>query len=204
MNTVEKKINSLTVCSFILSFLIVWVHNGPVYSENSVNTSLFSKSLILFDGRIHQILTFVVPTYFLISGYLFFRNYKKELWLEKIKRRALSIGIPFIFWNTCFYFLEYVAYSLGVPNADKPICDIKHFVISVISSQYTDLWFLRYLFVCVLLSPLLYFAIKEMKFAVLTVVILIIIKMVFESTIPIFPSYYLPIYTVGGGNRDTL
>ncbi len=192
----KKRIDMITVYSFWLSLGIVFIHNHPMTEELTDNVIL--RILKVIDSKTLQVMWFIVPTYFLISGFLFYRNYSKEIWLKKVFGRMLSLGIPFAFWNILFTVLNMIDDIKSIDGLNGLFVCAKKMVINVINSEFTDLWFLRYLMVCVLLSPLLYFLIRDLRIAIVTFIVIILIKFIFVSSIPVFPSYYLPIYTLGG------
>ena len=69
---------------------------------------------------------------------------------------------------------------------------------AIINSSCSDLWFLRYLMILVALSPVLYFIMRSKPGAWALLGGVILIKFVFGTSIPVFPSFYLPIYVFGG------
>lgn len=66
----------------------------------------------IFRVSISQVLTHVcVPTFYLISGYLFFIGLEKWNWktyLNKIKKRSKTLLVPFLIWNTICILLTVV------------------------------------------------------------------------------------------------
>ena len=58
----------------------------------------------LFRVSVSRVLTHVcVPTFYLISGYLFFIGLEKwngKVYLNKLKKRIKSLLVPFLIWNT--------------------------------------------------------------------------------------------------------
>ena len=58
----------------------------------------------LFRVSISQVLTHVcVPTFYFISGHLFFNGlefWDKTRWIKKVKRRIKTLLVPFLIWNT--------------------------------------------------------------------------------------------------------
>lgn len=94
---------------------VVFIHcYGSPFDYNALDFENLSSIDIfnLFRVCISKVLTHIcVPTFFYISGYLFFVgmekwNYKK--YIEKIKRRCHTLLIPFIIWNTISIFVSMV------------------------------------------------------------------------------------------------
>ena len=194
VTSTKRNIDKVSVLSFILSFLIVWVHNGPaMYNASSYGSSGYI--LKIFDTKLHQILAFVVPFYFMVSGFLFFFNCDKENLTRKIFNRIYSLGIPFVLWNIVSYITVLAAEGAGVltpREIDRGLLD------AIINSSCSDLWFLRYLMVLVLISPILFFLMRSQIGAWGLFGGAVLIKFIFGSSIPVFPSFYLPIYLFGG------
>lgn len=109
-----------------------------------------------------------VPTFFLISGYLFFLNMKEwntDLWFNKLKKRSFTLLIPYLLWIILFLLKTRTMPSIadfwcsvqwnfdrldlwGNPNvASSPIL--------------VPMWFIRDLMVVTLLSPIIYFCFRS-------------------------------------------
>ena len=85
MSTVNTKdrIEYLDIAKGIGIIIVVWFHaRGPFHSYFSL---------------------FFMPLFFLISGYLYNPNNTLS---NFIKRKFLSLYVPFVFWNLCFLFLR--------------------------------------------------------------------------------------------------
>lgn len=82
MNT-KDRIEYLDIAKGIGIIIVVWFHaRGPFHSYFSL---------------------FFMPLFFLISGYLYNPN---NTLINFIKRKFVSLYIPFVFWNLCFLFLR--------------------------------------------------------------------------------------------------
>lgn len=63
---------------------------------------------------LHELASFAVPLFFLISGFLLELNYRDNMnYKTYIKRRASKLVIPFVFWSA-FYFLAFP--QTQIPN----------------------------------------------------------------------------------------
>ena len=142
----------------------------------------------MFRVSISQVLTHVcVPTFYLISGYLFFIGLEKWNWktyLNKIKKRSKTLLVPFLIWNTICLLLTVV----GIFRHEGWIGVQSFFVDNDYGHLYWDcqawnldrtnlvgganpstgpylvpLWFLRDLMVVCVCSPLLFFLFKYTK-----------------------------------------
>lgn len=135
-----------------------------------------------------------VPVYYFISGFVFFLGITltKDTYLRKLKNRVHTLLIPYIIWNlvaVCFTLLKRTpALSAFFPatsqtsivispirllnifwNATNSIIVVPGAEIADASSQAifpanVALWFLRDLMIVVLITPLIYTAIKRYKF----------------------------------------
>ena len=85
----------------LLAIMVVGLHVRPYYSDG---TDMFANGL--YDASIIMVFrilfSLAVPTFFLISGYLFFKNLQNwdlTIWKGKICKRAKSLLVPYILWN---------------------------------------------------------------------------------------------------------
>lgn len=65
-----------------------------------------------------------VPTFFLISGFLFFVNFQEWSWegyKKKMSSRVKTLLIPYVFWNIVPFLLMVIAMFAGVMLKVHPI-----------------------------------------------------------------------------------
>lgn len=108
-----------------------------------------------------------VSFFFIISGFLFFRNFDLSMLRQKYISRGKSILIPYIIWNTIYY-LYYVCMTripliANIMSGDKKMSVSIIDYVQYIWSGYYTLWFLRELIWLILLTPLWYFLLKQRK-----------------------------------------
>lgn len=162
----EKQFRSkITWFSFAFSLLVVWVH--------SYNAELFlglSARGTAVDGLEHWIGDGVgqaaVPGFFMISGYLFYRDFSWEKLPGKWQRRIQSVLVPYILWN----FLYYLGYVIGsrlpwihhiVGKGVIPL-ELSAAVDAVINYTYNYVfWYLYQLMLLILLAPVIYILLKR-------------------------------------------
>ena len=158
--------DKLRVISFILICLVVILH-GQIISLTNSEASLFVQQYI--SGQIARV---AVPFFFLISGFLFARNIDNgnlfKWFRNKIKKRISSLLIPYIVWSTvCLgtvMILQLIFPSL-LPG-ERIIDYNAHQYFEELVENPTiayQLWFVRDLFIVVLLSPILYFLVKYLR-----------------------------------------
>ena len=154
---------------FPLAVLVVFIH-----SVGDINGSYYH----LRDFISHPLLSFVVPAFFIISGYLFFMNVEgrtiSKWYRDKIKKRAKTLLLPYVIWNLITLtldFLKYVRHS---------ICWINYGDTSlwgVINKSFFDympidlpLWYIRDLIILVVISPALYYLLKKVTYLFVVVI----------------------------------
>ena len=116
-----------------------------------------------------------VPTFFFISGFLFYISQKS--YREKISSRVHTLLYPYLLWNTLFLVLYIGLYLIGHPQdilgrsiGDYGIVDYIRAYID--RGEYADgnngpilctYWYVRNLFILCLLSPIWYYLNKYLN-----------------------------------------
>lgn len=105
--------------------------------------------------------TILLPTLFLLSGYLLFRNYSNSSYKRKLFGRAKRLAVPYVAWNVVFVAV-FCLFALVVPRAAARVeqfgldtwrgCFEKVLSFSV-HPMDGPLWFIRTLFVFSLFAP---------------------------------------------------
>jgi len=116
-----------------------------------------------------------VPTFFFISGFLFYVSMKN--YQQKISSRVHTLLYPYIFWNTLFLAIYLILFLLGHPQdiLGKSIRDygfIDYVRAYIDRGEYADgnngpilctYWYVRNLFILCLLSPIWYYINKYLN-----------------------------------------
>lgn len=131
----------------------------------------------------HIVCNLFVPLYFIISGYLYFANvkeYSKETYAYKTRRRFRSLVVPYIIWNLysliLFALLGFIA-SGFLSGSHKPITDysLLDFLYAFWNTSLINpsdlpmpingpLWFIRNLIVVqIVFAPAIYYVVKKLK-----------------------------------------
>ena len=119
--------------------------------------------------------TVAVPIFFIISGYLFFvklEEWDKKIWLDKMKRRARTLLLPYLLWNLIAILFSlgmlYLRASLKGSTPDiaawyNGMGGLKAFWDTGTAGLPFNypLWFLRNLIVFVILSPAVFLYAKK-------------------------------------------
>lgn len=172
-NTTLSK--TITFLRFPLIVAVVFLHTR----FESVVANITEGQFPIYDLFRHIITNeftrIAVPLFFFISGFLFF--YKTDFTLhtygQKLKRRVLSLLIPYLFWNTLIFllvlFTQLYIPSIS-PERDKLIVDYDW--LDWLNLFWAEeggtpicyqFWFMRDLMAVSLLTPILFYFIKYSK-----------------------------------------
>lgn len=149
----KEQSNKIKNMSIVCALLVVVIHCRPKFTEG---TSAWWVKQMLENG-ITQI---AVPFFFIVSGYFLARGLTKDGYKEQVCKRVRTLLVPYFFWNAFQWLvpqtlanckkilsgesLFYHQYSLmdwGIWPFDTP--------------GLSPLWYVRALFLLVLISPLL-------------------------------------------------
>ena len=185
--------DTISLLRFPMALLVILIHTDGYYQTWQDDVNLLSGEGVCFLlGYILRLIAGIaVPTFFMISGFLFFNNFREFTWdgyKKKMKSRVKSLIIPFVLWNVIVFAariagkiakMYYVGESWSFVTdfiAETNwhfIWDIKHWGDVdhpwLWWTTYTTgpidlpLWFLRDLIVVTVLSPLIYWFVKTLK-----------------------------------------
>ena len=160
----NKKLLSETigVLRFPLMVCVVLQHIFIVNKDRYLFTMLCDKYII------PSFVYIAVPLFFFISGFLFFiyvDNFGSIEYFGKIKKRMIRLVIPFLLWGVLALVIKYIFYRFGGEKVaymfDHPL---KWIYLIVWRPVNYPLWFIRDLIFIILISPVIYFLIKRLKF----------------------------------------
>ncbi len=167
----EKK----TKISYGLSILVFLIHCST-FANYTVDSSVIRFISVFFQDIITPV---AVPLFFIISGATFFRDYNNAKYAEKIKRRILSLGIPFIAWNTINMLFDIVAtmwFSKYFIRRKPFIFSPWSFFVSIFHYQHNGpFWFVFALIIFSLCAPLISLIIRNKWIGFGVIVILTIL-----------------------------
>ena len=150
--------NKITIVSFVLVIMMLYVHG--IYNESE----LFRMSYIVKSIISRLSYRVINPTYFSISGFLFFYGINAMAdCFPKMKKRIHTVLIPFILWNLIvvlenliFYQIPFSSEFFNFNLLDK-YNDISAVIYNLlICPAGFHLWFLRDLILIIAITPLLY------------------------------------------------
>lgn len=160
---VSKHFNIISIIKFLLILGVVIVH-FRLKDDTSVNPT--GKAIIDY---IENIVSGCVSCFFLISGFLYFKNIKGPFlcnYKHKTCRRIKSLLIPYLIWNTAF--LIYLIIKAGILNEWSTLFPygIKSILTGYVSFEggmpYAyAFWFIRNLMIFCLISPAVYVIVRR-------------------------------------------
>lgn len=160
----QKSSRKISVLSFILCLGVMTIHTYNLEVYGIGNSAGFVFWFETFMNRLAN--GICVPYFFVLSGFLFFRNFDMSCLLRKYKSRCLSILVPYIVWNTLYYlFFAGITRTpiLRFMNVgEKMEFGLRAYGDYVWNGYYT-LWFLRVLIWMILCAPVLWLLLKRRK-----------------------------------------
>ncbi len=146
------------VVYYLLSILVFFVHISSFFNYTYIGElSAFSEG---FRNYISNCITgFAVPLYFIISGALFFRDYKTENYLPKLKKRVRTLLLPYLIWNTLWLIFDLICSYTPISNyfTGRQVISLDLGTILNAIFHYgrnLPFWFVFALMFFILLSPL--------------------------------------------------
>lgn len=86
--------HKIVYISLVMALLIIVRHSLGFDSYNSLTGLLFYFEIFLSYAT-----DLVVPTFFALSGFLFYQNFQLSNLFSKWRTRFWSLFVPFIVWN---------------------------------------------------------------------------------------------------------
>lgn len=147
---------------FILCILVVWIH--------SVNTQWFPEAVPyvaeLENFVMNWIAAAAVPGFFLMSGYLFYRNFTMESLMKKWKSRFFSIVIPFVLWNAVYYivsiFMQFLPGFSSMTGKNAVLINGREILSALLDYKYNPVfWYMQFLIIFTFLAPVVWLFLKN-------------------------------------------
>lgn len=163
----------LTRVSFILSICIIFYHSSNLKEYPiAVNNPLY-----IFQTFLNAIIDIAVPTFFIMSGYLYYYNCDSvNTGFKKAKKRIFSLLIPYLFFSTLYtvYFmvLSNVPFFKGKINyANAAKLNVGNVFSGVFLAKYAGiLYYVRNLICLTIIFPIIYYSLKIKPIAYLVLV----------------------------------
>jgi fucose 4-O-acetylase-like acetyltransferase len=170
--------DAIKVIKFPLAVLVVILHcdlSTKLYERMGIATADITAPLYSnLSWILSRYLAYAaVPCFFVISGFLLFYNvtvYDKNVYLEKLKKRCKSLLVPYLIWCLIYLLIYWIIGQQNiilseVPDLFNNSLSLSGLIVNIfIKPLDGPLWFIRNLFVMVVLSPFLYAIIKRTKY----------------------------------------
>lgn len=178
--------NDDAVLSKTIMFLRLPLIVAVVVIHTSLGDVMINGTLLVHEGQfpiyalLHHIVTnelarIAVPLFYFTSGFLFFyhSDFSIEIYGQKLKKRARTLLIPYIFWNIVvflLFLLTQLFFSSMTSGRSKLITDYDWLDWLNLFWDHRDgmpicyqFWFIRDLMVVILFTPILHCIIKYCK-----------------------------------------
>ena len=140
-----------------------------------------------------------VAPFFLITGFLFYRNFRMDRYAAKLKTRFRSLVIPYLLWNTftaIFLYLVICHWGYTYISAHIYFDSIGEIVGSIFACDFTVLWYVGVIIVYALVAPLFYYLGLNKRVAIGTIIVFFIIGIAFHHPFT-SPLVWMSIYMMG-------
>lgn len=191
--------NKIKNISLVLTFLVVFLH---AYNLEKVNSTISINSFMQ-EFISYGICTIAVPLFFMISGYLFFYKFNPTVqgWINKYKKRFKSLVIPFVIWCVGWMLVLYLVQLTPFGKVFFSNMIVKNFTARQLW-DYTfkypipfQLWYISALIKLVIISPIIYYAVKLIGRGYAVIVIILWINGIVNFPIAFFSlGCYLALY----------
>lgn len=199
----EQFSNKLSYVNYVLSIFIVITHTycvdyADIGAVNSFQNKVIRCFLEIFQSHVCQT---VVPTFFAISGYLFFRNFTINDLSRKWKSRIKTLLIPYLLWNLIAFVFYYVISNIPITRGFLSMNPISLTVQSVLEGvllhSFTVLWFVKVLMIFVIAAPAFYLLLKSKTVAVVVLFLFIAVGIFYPHKSINTALYTLAFYFLG-------
>lgn len=153
------------VCILMVVFLNAYNFSNTFLAPNTVIAEGIGIGTFVEYFLSNGINRVAIPIFFMMSGYLFFVTYEytRESYLYKVKSRVISLVVPYIVWNSLGMIICLNLNKLDINvirNMNQSIRE-SGFISFFFDSLSFQFGFIKVLFLCTLISPLIYLSIKN-------------------------------------------
>lgn len=163
----------ISIVTLICSLMVIFIHAMNIdqyqldYDLNLTNKFVYLLQRFISDG----ICRIAVPIFFVISGFLFFKDVQPNIlcFINKFRKRFKSLVIPYLLWNFisyCYFLIAYYIIQLrpffGRFMRYYYFLDLNDFLQALFLHTYNPVfWFIKDLILLVLFSPIIYLLLKN-------------------------------------------
>lgn len=152
--------NQVCWVTFLFSILVIWVHsfNAELFLGATETAARVNRLEGILGNGLGQI---AVPGFFMVSSYLFYRNFKWAKLACKWKSRIRTILVPYLLWN----FLYYAGYGAatrlpaiqGLIGKPPVPFNLESLLDALVNYTYNPVfWYLYQLILLIVLAPVIY------------------------------------------------
>ena len=98
--------------------------------------------------------------FFMISGYLFYRTFDIKRTKEKITKRVKTLLVPYLLWNIIYAVFFVLMTLIGLVKNAEIEWNAK-IILQTLNSDFSPLWFVKYLMIFSLIAPIMYYVFKN-------------------------------------------
>ena len=161
----QQRIAGLDMVRCLMNYMIVLLHAWAAFQYVDCTTWEFYGWTFVCS----HLCAMALPAFFLVSGYLMFRNFSFSAWPEKMFRRLKRLFVPYLVWNVTFV-VVYLAFAKFVPRFQDRVVmfglnsfwgcfsKVLSFTVAPIDGP---LWFIRALLILSLFSPVIWILVKR-------------------------------------------
>jgi surface polysaccharide O-acyltransferase-like enzyme len=155
---VNARKETLDSVRLVAVFFVIGIHSFPLFL-------VADQNLVRLGFIFNQICRFAVPSFFVVSGYLFAKNFDHAQPLKRLSRTSKRLATLYLFWCVV-YLLPYNVALIPTDGWDAPVKFAHwHFYMWTLSWENflfggakTQLWFLPALLCAAVIStPFIYF-----------------------------------------------
>lgn len=175
----QNRIEFIPKYSVLLCMMVVMIHNSiPNYFAYGTKNTAFYIHYCL-TNVLPLLYACAVPSFFIISGFLFFRNYQKSDYRKKIKSRVHTLLIPYLLWNVFGLLTEMltkIPFFSAMATVNSNPFDWTNIVMGIFFHRYTVLWFVFMIMLFAVLAPIIFYIIKKkILFSFVSVLLLLLV-----------------------------
>lgn len=177
-NRENSKIVAIIPYSFVLCVLVCMIHNSTSSYFEYNGRCLDDVSHYILQNIVPNIYTVAVPSFFILSAYLFYRNYTIDKTLEKYKSRFFSLVIPYLLWNAISLLIE-MAIQISPASAFAKYESNPFSVVNILSgiflSKYNIFWFMLALILYNFFCFGFYYLLKNKFIGILSILVVVML-----------------------------
>ncbi|MGL4563857.1 MAG: acyltransferase family protein, partial [Halioglobus sp.] len=110
MNARKETLDSVRL---VAVFFVIGIHSFPLFG-------VADQNLVRLGFIFNQICRFAVPSFFVVSGYLFAKNFDHAQPLKRLSRTSKRLATLYFFWCV-FYLLPYNVGLIPTDGWDAPL-----------------------------------------------------------------------------------